>query len=64
MHNLVYFEQHADMRQAIQREKQIKKWNRAWKIELIQKDQLSMAGFVVGDLLMSWIPAFAGMTDC
>ena len=37
VHNLVYFEQHADMRQAIQREKQIKKWNRAWKIELIQK---------------------------
>ena len=35
--NLVYFEQHEDMRQAIQREKQLKKWNRAWKIELIEK---------------------------
>jgi putative endonuclease len=37
VHNLVYFEQHEDMLQAIQREKQIKKWNRAWKINLIEK---------------------------
>jgi putative endonuclease len=26
------------MRSAIVREKQIKKWNRAWKIELIEKE--------------------------
>ena len=37
VHTLVYFEQHEDMRQALQREKQIKKWNRAWKIKLIEK---------------------------
>ena len=37
VHHLVYFELHDDMYQAIQREKQIKKWNRAWKIELIEK---------------------------
>lgn len=37
VHDLVYFEQHENMSQAIQREKQIKKWNRAWKIELIEK---------------------------
>lgn len=37
VHDLVYFEQHEDMNQAIQREKQIKKWNRAWKIELIEE---------------------------
>jgi putative endonuclease len=36
--NLVYFELHADMYEAIQREKRIKKWNRAWKLELIEKD--------------------------
>ena len=35
---LVYFELHADMYEAIQREKRIKKWNRAWKLELIEKD--------------------------
>lgn len=38
VHTLVYFEQHGDMTQAIQREKQLKKWNRAWEIELIEKD--------------------------
>lgn len=37
VHDLVYFEVHADMTQAIQREKRIKKWNRAWKIELIEQ---------------------------
>ena len=33
---LVWFELHTDMLAAIDREKQIKKWNRAWKIELIE----------------------------
>ena len=36
VHLLVYFELHADMKNAITREKQIKKWNRAWKIRLIE----------------------------
>ncbi|WP_326914620.1 GIY-YIG nuclease family protein [Sphingopyxis chilensis] len=35
---LVWFEQHATMDAAIQREKRVKKWNRAWKLELIEKD--------------------------
>jgi len=30
------FEQHEEMNAAITREKQIKKWNRAWKLELIE----------------------------
>ncbi len=34
---LVYFEQHSEMLTAISREKQLKKWNRSWKIELIEK---------------------------
>ncbi len=34
---LVWFELHGDMEHAIMREKRIKKWNRAWKIELIEK---------------------------
>jgi putative endonuclease len=37
VHTLVYFEQHDEMVEAIRREKQLKKWNRAWKIELIEK---------------------------
>ena len=38
IHHLVYFELHEDMLAAISREKQIKKWNRAWKLELIEKN--------------------------
>ncbi|SCX87892.1 putative endonuclease [Nitrosospira sp. Nl5] len=37
VHTLVYFEMHDEMAEAIQREKQLKKWNRAWKIDLIEK---------------------------
>jgi putative endonuclease len=33
---LVWFEQHPTMHSAITREKCIKKWNRAWKVELIE----------------------------
>ena len=34
---LVWFETHEDIMEAITREKQMKEWKRAWKIELIQK---------------------------
>lgn len=37
VHHLVYYELHDDMVSAIEREKQMKKWNRAWKLELIEK---------------------------
>ena len=37
VHRLVWFELHATMEAAITREKQMKKWSRAWKIELIEK---------------------------
>ncbi len=37
VHDLVYFEDADDIAAAIQREKQVKKWRRAWKIELIEK---------------------------
>ena len=36
VHRLVWFEQYSTMAQAILREKRIKKWRRAWKIELIE----------------------------
>jgi putative endonuclease len=36
VHKLVYSEQHSDINEAILREKQIKKWNRDWKIRLIE----------------------------
>jgi putative endonuclease len=34
---LVYFEQFDDAENAIKREKLLKKWNRAWKIRLIEE---------------------------
>lgn len=37
VHSLVYFELLDDMLNAITREKQLKKWNRAWKLVLIEK---------------------------
>jgi|SRR5579859_27141 len=36
IHQLVWYEMHESMESAIQREKAIKKWNRAWKIRLIE----------------------------
>ena len=38
VHRLVYAEEHADIRDAIQREKQIKGWRREWKVRLIEAD--------------------------
>jgi putative endonuclease len=38
VHQLVYFEQLDDMENAITCEKVIKKWNRAWKIRLIEQN--------------------------
>ena len=35
---LVYYEEHQYIEDAIVREKQLKKWNRAWKIALIERD--------------------------
>jgi putative endonuclease len=37
VHTLVWFEEFADVYEAILREKRIKKWRRAWKLELIEK---------------------------
>ena len=34
---LVYFESFDDIENAIRREKRLKKWNRAWKIRLIEE---------------------------
>ena len=35
---LVYFEIHEDIEQPIIREKRLKRWRRAWKIQLIEND--------------------------
>ena len=38
VHRLVYFEVIEDVNAALQREKSIKRWKRAWKVELIEKN--------------------------
>ena len=37
VNKLVYYEKTTDVNAAIQKEKNIKKWNRDWKLELIKK---------------------------
>lgn len=72
---LVWFEQHDIMEHAIVREKRLKKWNRAWKIRLIEDGNSDWRDLAV-DLGFApltshracearsgdGVPAFAGMT--
>ena len=37
IHNLVYYEEYDSIHKAIAREKQLKKWRRQWKINLIER---------------------------
>ena len=37
LYKLVYYEQHESMGAAIIREKQLKKWERTWKVRLIEE---------------------------
>ncbi|HNS54963.1 MAG TPA: GIY-YIG nuclease family protein [Syntrophales bacterium] len=38
VHDLVYYEAYTDVREALAREKRLKKWKRQWKINLIEKE--------------------------
>ena len=59
---LVYFEKFQFIKEAIQREKNMKKWKRHWKIKRIQEENPEWK-----DLSKDWfveqIPAYAGMTN-
>jgi putative endonuclease len=37
VHTLVFYEMHVSMEEAIAREKRLKKWNRLWKLRLIEE---------------------------
>jgi putative endonuclease len=37
VHRLVWYEQHDNMESAIEREKRLIEWKRAWKLELIEE---------------------------
>ena len=41
IHQLVYYEEYNDVNTAISREKQMKKWNRKWKLEINEKNNLT-----------------------
>ena len=49
VNKLVYFETTTNVKSAIQREKNLKKWNRDWKLELIKKTNPSFK-----DLSLEW----------
>jgi putative endonuclease len=40
VHTLVWFEEFGDVEEAIQREKTMKEWPRAWKVNLIERANL------------------------
>ena len=46
---LVYFEEFQQVNQAIEREKNLKKWKRAWKLTLIEKENRNW-----NDLAKDW----------
>ena len=48
---LVYLEPHETAEAAITREKQIKKWRRAWKLELIERQNPQWRDLTEGGLL-------------
>jgi len=54
---LVYFEMSDDMPTAIAREKQLKKWRRAWKIELIEEANPHWIDLAIG---LGFDPAASG----
>jgi len=61
--HLVWHEHHDGIVSAIRREKQIKEWRRAWKLQLIEAinpEWRDLADDLLGDA--DWVPAFAGMT--
>jgi putative endonuclease len=48
VHKLVYYEIHADINEAILREKRIKKWRRQWKINLIEQNNPHWSDLAIG----------------
>jgi putative endonuclease len=62
VHMLVYAELHDTMEGALSREKQIKKWRRVWKLELIERDNPLWRDLVEEHLLQPLLldPRFRG----
>lgn len=50
VNTLVYFEEHETYEEAATREKQLKKWKRIWKLNLIEKENPDW-----NDLSLDWL---------
>lgn len=49
LNKLVYYETHASIAQAIEREKQLKNWHREWKNNLIHEKKPGLERFIRGN---------------
>ncbi len=55
---LMYFEDYTNVRMAIAREKQLKRWLREWKLDLIRKENPEFK-----DLASNWYSEFSDLGD-
>lgn len=58
VNRLVYFEETDDVTEAYRREKQLKKWNRGWKLALIEESNPNWH-----DLAKDWYGGISGLSD-
>jgi putative endonuclease len=63
VNRLVWMERHDDIEAAIRREKQLKKWNRAWKIRLIEAENPDWRDLAVSVLGFTPLAAAARAGD-
>ncbi|HEY5048575.1 MAG TPA: GIY-YIG nuclease family protein [Rhizomicrobium sp.] len=64
VHILVWYEFFEDIRAAIAREKQLKGWNRAWKIRLIEKNNSGWNDLyerILGEIALPDLPGFPSL---
>ncbi len=47
VNKLIYFEEYSDVLSAIQREKNLKKWKRTWKLELVKKENPDLKELII-----------------
>jgi putative endonuclease len=64
VHILVWYETFDDIRAAISREKQLKGWNRAWKVKLIEKHNSGWNDLydrLLGEIALPDLPGFPSL---
>jgi putative endonuclease len=47
VNKLIYFEECSDVLSAIQRDKNLKKWKRTWKLELVKKENPDLKEIII-----------------